>query len=251
MKQSGNALFLILIAVALFAALSYAVTQSGRGGGNVNREVVKTDAARLVQYAGQITQAVQKLMLIGACSENEISFHYDSDGDGTLETTDDYYNASAPTDLSCHVFQQNGGGLTLYNNFDNIRDTATLNGGDFWDSYDFLFLAFADFEGIGTNGGGDSSMDLHMILPQLTEEACNEINRSIGVTGTNIQDTDIAMGTSSSDLFDGTYGDGSLNRDIFDEAIGADMVGEYRGCLDEIPGTGSAGYHYYEVILAR
>ena len=68
MKQSGNALFLILIAVALFAALSYAVTQSGRGGGSVDREQQQLIASRIQQWYSKKQYSFNRTSLLNGVS---------------------------------------------------------------------------------------------------------------------------------------------------------------------------------------
>jgi len=63
--ERGNALFLILIAVALFAALSYAITQSGRGGGSVTSQTNLITAGQVTEQPADIRSAVARMMVTG------------------------------------------------------------------------------------------------------------------------------------------------------------------------------------------
>jgi hypothetical protein len=116
-SQSGNALFLILIAVALFAALSYAVTVSGRGGGTVSKETAQLEAAAISSYLGEIRNAVTRLRLTGGCTDAQINFEGSGYTDGptgpyggTVMIANNS-NPSSPTNDSCDVFHKNGGGV--------------------------------------------------------------------------------------------------------------------------------------------
>jgi hypothetical protein len=89
--------------VALFAALSYAITQSGRGGGSITRERAQLDAALAAQCTAAVEYGVNKLMVLNDCAADEISYELT---DGTNE------NPSNPSDTTCFLFDANGAGVT-------------------------------------------------------------------------------------------------------------------------------------------
>lgn len=64
-RQHGNVLFLILIAVALFAALAYAITQSSRGGGDISKEKLALEQARMDSYMASINAGTLRLKMAG------------------------------------------------------------------------------------------------------------------------------------------------------------------------------------------
>lgn len=104
MKSSnGSALFLILIAVALFAALSYAVTNSSRGSGGIEKEQERIDTAVRQQCVAQVQYGENKLKVLNNCSDSELNYELP---DGTNA------NGDAPADGSCDLFKASGAGLT-------------------------------------------------------------------------------------------------------------------------------------------
>lgn len=101
--RSGNVLFLILLAVALFAALSYAVTKATGGGViDISKDQSELDTAKQQSIQANIDGALWRLKLINGCKDNEISYETPS-GDNE--------NPDAPEDNSCHVYHPAGGGV--------------------------------------------------------------------------------------------------------------------------------------------
>lgn len=100
-KQSGNVLFLILIAVALFAALSYAVTQSSRGSGDADNELARIAQAEVDNCSASIDSTKLRLSIIGGCDETQVSYELPNGSNP---------NPFSPSDKSCHVFSPGRGG---------------------------------------------------------------------------------------------------------------------------------------------
>ena len=84
---SGNALFLILIAVALFAALSYAITSSGRGGSGVDKEKAEIIAAEMINVIGSIQSRIMRLELIEGYKQVQFNDSAENNS-GTCYTAD-------------------------------------------------------------------------------------------------------------------------------------------------------------------
>ena len=227
--------------MALFAALSYAVTQSGRGGGNIDRETVSLNASDLVQYASLMRSTIDRMRLINGCSDIEISFERDPfDGSDPL-----YVNPNAPSNFSCHVFHPNGGRVVLRNpiNLQGSITSSTIV------SDSISFTANNRIVGVGTTDSTTNSNDLVLLYPFLTQNACEEINRGLGISDdiidNNVTFPTIAGGAS----FRGSYA--TVSADIGNELSGADLVGQIAACVNEMGTSSSDGLHFYHVLIER
>lgn len=169
-KQNGNVLFLILIAVALFAALSYAVTQSSRSGGEgISRDKAKLVAGQIIQYGASVEQAISRMKLINRCNDTDISLYIPGNADFAN------YLHSPPSETRCRVFHPDGGGLQPLVPDENWLDPTYAA-----DTYYGHGYYAAVKLGHTTNGlAGTTALDLLFLLPYLTQTLCEEISRRL------------------------------------------------------------------------
>lgn len=115
-SESGNVIFIILIAVVLFGALSMAVTQSSRSGGDLSQEQARLYAMELLQFYNAMSNAVSNLINIRGCSENELDFANDvwMRWNSDLLRYPEGHNPNSPANGRCSLFKPEGAGLKPY-----------------------------------------------------------------------------------------------------------------------------------------
>jgi len=247
--QRGNVLFIILIAVFLFASLSYAVTQSSRGGGkNLEEENRQLATSQILQFASTVQQAVLRLTLINGCNDLQISFE-------NFEVPI-YFNANAPSDKRCHVFHPSGGGVSYVKppSGVNVNTAGASNGYVFEDHAPYYFAGQTCIAGIGKGSGPDcrqgdpSNMELMIFLPIASLDLCREINKRVG--GPDMPVTDAAgwCGTASNPCYTRFYEGYSP---FYGNRLPAGMPAGCARSESNWPTYIGNQYYFYHVLLAR
>lgn len=112
-RNSGNVLFLVLIAVALFAALSCVAVQSNRSNsGGIEKETAMLEAAQLLSMFRERRDAYQRL-LIRECDFTQIDMRRNSDLGGVL--TINSRPVVERTDEKCDIESPYGGAVPKEN----------------------------------------------------------------------------------------------------------------------------------------
>lgn len=225
--QDGNVLFLILIAVALFAALSYAVTQSTRsGGGNTSNETAGINAAQLTQYPASVRTSIVR-MIIGGVNATDLEFNPSSDFGGLTSTT-------------VGVFHPEGGGAT------HVTAPSTLMEGGVPGTW--YFNPEFEIVNVGVSTPSDfGGNDFIAFLPGITRTLCDRINDDLGVGG------DTVLATNVTARIEVIMEDGySLPNDelILGDVDSPGLAGQAYGCFEN-PTTPDPTYVYYHLLLEQ
>ncbi len=250
--ESGNVLFLILIAVALFAALSYAVTQSSRtGGGATDGESNLVNSAQITQYPASVRTAIVR-MLINGVDASQLNF----DRPPAFITTCD----AAPGPC---VFHPSGGGATSVTAPPEIMADGQQG--------DWIFTSDFSIQSIGTTAATQAANDIIAFLPGVNTAICARLNLELGVTSNAAT---LADSAGNDDDQDGVPDAGIAianipvvademdtgNLGIGPQAVGAskqlgnNFAGQPFGCADFDSTTNAANdvdLVYYHVLVER
>lgn len=215
--ESGNAFFIVLLGVFLFAALMFTFSRSARQGGeNISDKRAEMVATDIISYAQKIERVVNR-MRSRSVSENDISFEN--------SFVAGYANGNCSVD-KCKVFA-GPGSASWQSPPKNANDAS-----------DWVFTGGNYVDGLGS-AADKTDAELLMILPNVLRSVCTEINAYLGISGIPLEN-----GSHDGTFFTGTF---PVAPDLIEENAGTALEGVTAGCFE---GAGST-YHFYQVLIQR
>ena len=172
-KENGNVIFIILIAVALFAALAYAVTSSTRSGSGTSKETNTLIASTIINKAIALRTATQRMLTSGDCQIYQINFAYSGD---TSSFAWMYWNPYSPTDKRCHIFDFSSSGGKV-----SPSERVSTDWLDPTKSTNIFYGYWVAPRPRAVSTLGTSSYELIYILPYIKKEICDSINSKLGI----------------------------------------------------------------------
>lgn len=229
--ESGNVLFYILIAIILFAALSFTMSQMNRGGGGEsNKELRQLQASEILQYTRALQTAVHNMKIEGI-EDGQISFETPSVAG---------YNYASCGD-ACKLFLAGGGMAYMTPVIDDWLDGDQIASPNYGQ---WVFSGDNNVINVGT-----AAPDLLAILPWIRMDLCMEINNLMSITNPAAQPPKDSGDVDLVTKFQGTY-TASQSIGGGDPQIEGQRVGCFQG--DNNLSTPAAGtYHFFQVLIAR
>lgn len=235
-NEHGNALWFILLAVALFGVLAAVISRSNSSvdqTGGIEKARIK--ASSLLRFGQSVQQSVQQMMLNQGISENDLDFE-------SIDANHDNTNCSID---ECNVFAQNGGGIS-YRAPNDILKRASFT--ENW----HVSTSNAVYQ-FGCDTTDNSCTELLLILKDIPQSICLQINKLQGITNPS-GDAPRMREIIKGDAFTGTYVSAGINTNLIggtnttNEA--PEVEGKAAGCVYEFGGA-PAGYVYYQVLVTR
>lgn len=242
-QEQGNILFLILIAVALFAALGFAATQTLRTSTkDPQSESQNVRGIEVIQYATFVAESIMRMKFRGI-DDSQLCF------DSPLWGNTDYYHSACDDEMK-RVFSTvpGSGGVSW------MKAAKGANLGEPW-----YFTGSSCVPGIGPYQGDDCNSDgastseeLMMFLPNISKALCLEINTQLDIENPNGNPPQASSNIwpSGMPVFTGSFADGG-KVDSAGSGDAAVLRGREFGCV-EGNGTPPAGtYVYFHTLLKR
>lgn len=238
-RESGNILFIILIAVVLIGALTAAIQSTNQPeSATIDGETLTIRLSEVQRYAAELERGVAFIMRDGK-SESDLRFAHP-------EASSDYGDLAADSDPSDQVFHREGGGAGYRPAPEGVND------GSAWEFYGGTHLP----------GVGSSRADLIAVLPNVTQQFCDKINQQAGQSTTPADTgTGAASGSDPGDCLNiGAPGRFSDSQQFY---ASPNTVDETTFAQDPVTGSAYTALqacvrcardsqnHFYHVLMAR